>query len=266
MRPVGTNPASNFQLHKNFTTMQLVIDYEHKPATTSLLVAEKFGKRHDDVLRAIRNLECSEEFSLRNFTESNYSLRGKNYPMYIISRDGFTFLVMGFNGLSASKFKEEYIDQFNKMEAAIRETPPKLLPTYTERILSKPTRSKPKGYWTVFDRSHMVLLLIEAHIGSINKYDIVDGSIGRNWSLYRSRIGWTGTTGTYIHEFDDNRGGVECKCYKNDEQEEFDEWLEKVYVPEHLEKYLVTKYSGEKNQYMLERVHRLFPLLLAYTK
>lgn len=246
--------------------MQLVIDYQHKPATTSVLVADRFGKEHKDVLKAIRGLECSPEFSRRNFAPSNYSLRGKDYPMYIMTKDGFTFLVMGFIGLSAAKFKEDYIEQFNKMETAIRNTPPRMLPTYTDRILSRPTRNKPKGYWTVFDRSHMVLLLIEAHIGSINKYDIVDGSIGRNWSLYRSKQGWTTVTSTYIHEFDDNRGGIECKCYQKAEQDEFDEWLEGVYVPQHLEKYLISKYSGDKNQFMLERVNRLFPKLLAYTK
>jgi Rha family phage regulatory protein len=242
--------------------MQLVIDYQHKPATTSLLVAEKFRKRHDDILKAIRNLECSKEFSLRNFAESTYSLRGKEYPAYIMTKDGFAFLVMGFTGISAAKFKEEYIDQFNKMEAAIKSTTPQLLPTYAQRILSEPTKSKPKGYWTVFDRSHVIMLFVEAHIGSVNKYDIVDGSIGRNWSLYRSRQDWAKATQTYMHEFDDNRGAVECKCYSKAEQDYFDDWLVDVYKPQHLQKYLVSKYSGEKNQFMLDRVNKVFPALL----
>lgn len=246
--------------------MQLVIDYQHKPATTSVLVAQKFGKRHDNIMRDIESLECSPKFRLLNFEESTYRLRGKDYPMYIISRDGFAFLVMGFTGLSAAKFKEEYIEQFNKMEEIIRDTPPRMLPTYTDRILSRPTKSKPKGYWTVFDRSHTVLLLIEAHIGSVNKYDIVDGSIGRNWSLFRSKKEWVVQSGTYMHEFEDNRGSVECRCYQRVEQDYFDDWLEGEYVPLYLEKYLISKYSGEKNEFMLERVSRLMPKLLLASK
>jgi Rha family phage regulatory protein len=242
--------------------MQLVIDYQHKPATTSLLVAERFGKDHKNVLRDIENLECSTNFWRLNFELSNYESRGKSYPMYIMTRDGFTFLVMGFTGLSAANFKEEYIEQFNKMETVIRSTTPQLIPIYQERILSEPTLNVPKGYWSVFDRSHKIMLFVEKHIGSINKYDIVDGSIGRNWSLFRSKQEWASTTETYIHEFCDNRGGVECKCYHKSEQDYFDDWLIDVYKPAHLHKYLVSKYSGEKNQFMLDRVNKILPQLL----
>jgi Rha family phage regulatory protein len=242
--------------------MQLVIDYHHKPVTTSLLVAERFGKRHDDVLRAIRGLDCSPEFSLRNFTESNYGLRGKQYPMYYITKDGFAFLVMGFTGLTAARFKEEYIEQFNKMEAAMQAEKPKLLQVYTERILSEPTKSVPKGYWSVFDRSHKIVLFIEAKIGCINRFDLADGSIGRHWALYRSRQEWAKPSNTYMHEFDDARGSVECKCYHKGEKDFFDDWLEDVYRKEHLQKYLISKYSGEKNQFMLDRVEKAFPKAL----
>lgn len=86
-----------------------------QPITDSLIVAETFGKRHDDVLKAIRNLECSEEFSFRNFAESTYSNRGKEYPKYLITQDGFSFLVMGYTGKEAARFKELYIGEFNQM-------------------------------------------------------------------------------------------------------------------------------------------------------
>ena len=44
-----------------------------KPTTTSLQVAERFGKRHDNVLRAIESLECSKEFTDLNFEVSAYT-------------------------------------------------------------------------------------------------------------------------------------------------------------------------------------------------
>ena len=88
---------------------------------TSLQVAEHFGKRHPDVLRAIRKLEVSEEFSRCNFAPRDYfDERGKVQPMYDISRDGFAMLAMGFTGKEAARWKEAYISTFNAMEAKLR--------------------------------------------------------------------------------------------------------------------------------------------------
>jgi Rha family phage regulatory protein len=86
--------------------------------TTSLLVAAKFGKRHDDVLRKIRNLDCSKDFTLRNFTECfriNELANNKQEPFYEMTKDGFMFLVMGFTGKAAAQIKETYINAFNFM-------------------------------------------------------------------------------------------------------------------------------------------------------
>ena len=69
-----------------------------KPAVTSLQVAESFGKNHRDVLRDIRQLLEPDEdgFGERNFALSSYlSEQNKELPMYIMTRDGFTLLVMG---------------------------------------------------------------------------------------------------------------------------------------------------------------------------
>jgi Rha family phage regulatory protein len=87
--------------------------------TTSLDVAEKFGKRHDDVLKAIRNLDCSESFKLRNFAGLSQTVRGGTQKYYIISRDGFSFLAMGFRGKKAAEWKEKFIEAFNEMEKTI---------------------------------------------------------------------------------------------------------------------------------------------------
>ena len=92
-----------------------------EPQTTSLAIADFFGKFHKDVLEKIKLLDCSEEFSRRNFTLSNYTTeRGRNYPMYNITKDGFVFLVMGFTGREAMRFKEAYIKRFNEMEATLK--------------------------------------------------------------------------------------------------------------------------------------------------
>ena len=90
---------------------------EGKPMTTSVIVAKKFGREHRDVLRAIVNLDCSDDFRLRNFTQSSYvNKQNREMPMYLMTRDGFTFLCMGFTGDKAAKWKEAYIKAFNMME------------------------------------------------------------------------------------------------------------------------------------------------------
>ena len=104
------------------------ITSNNQPVTTSLLVAEAFGKRHDDVLRKLRVLECSEEFNARNFALVKYmDGKGESRPMYQMTKDGFMFLVMGFTGKKAAQVKELYINAFNQMEAELRETDPALV-------------------------------------------------------------------------------------------------------------------------------------------
>lgn len=89
--------------------------------TNSLLVAEKFGKEHNKVIRDIQNLSCSDEFRAANFGVSSYiSLQNKELPMYVMTKDGFSFLVMGYTGVKAGMFKEEYIKAFNKMDETIK--------------------------------------------------------------------------------------------------------------------------------------------------
>lgn len=88
---------------------------------TSRQVAEHFGKQHKDVLRAIRILECSNDFTERNFAPSEYvDVTGRKLPQMLMTRDGFTFLVMGFTGKEAARWKEKYIAAFNAMEGKLR--------------------------------------------------------------------------------------------------------------------------------------------------
>jgi len=96
--------------------------------TTSNQIAEHFGKRHDTVLRTIRNLECSPEYHARNFAEMVVEVEigsgaTRSDPAYTITRDGFVFLAMGFTGKEAAQWKEAYIEAFNAMESALQAAP-----------------------------------------------------------------------------------------------------------------------------------------------
>lgn len=104
--------------------------------TNSLLVAEKFGKEHQHVLRDIRNLingGVSKIGDTPAFAEVTYihPQNGQEYPMFIMNRDGFTLLAMGFTGDKALQFKLEYINAFNKMEKILKEQSI-LLPNFSD--------------------------------------------------------------------------------------------------------------------------------------
>ncbi|EBZ2217968.1 transcriptional regulator [Salmonella enterica subsp. enterica serovar Montevideo] len=93
-----------------------------RAVTTSIAIAEFFGKRHDNVLRAIANIECSEKFNALNFEDVTYTdAKGEKRPMYQITKNGFVFLVMGFTGKKAAAFKEAYIAEFDRMENELRQ-------------------------------------------------------------------------------------------------------------------------------------------------
>lgn len=88
--------------------------------TDTLKVAEYFDKRHDNILKRLENLECSTEFRALNFKASSYyTEQNKKKPMYLMTQDGFTLLVMGFTGKKAMQFKERYITAFNAMRKQI---------------------------------------------------------------------------------------------------------------------------------------------------
>ena len=92
-----------------YTMKELVEIRGAKAVTTSIKVAKYFGKEHEKVLKEISELDCTDKFKKENFVHS----RG----YYTMTKDGFTFLVMGYKGKKASRFKEEYIKAFNLMEA-----------------------------------------------------------------------------------------------------------------------------------------------------
>ena len=121
----------------------MITERQGQPVTTSRAVAEQFGKQHAHVLRDIENLireltnpkmerlkgdeskiGCiseGAEFVHNNFIVSSYrdSMK-REKPMYLLTRDGFTLLAMGFTGAKALQFKVAYIDAFNRMERIIR--------------------------------------------------------------------------------------------------------------------------------------------------
>lgn len=100
-----------------------------EPVVSSRQIAENFGKSHDNVLKGIENLigglvkindtpglPKNGDTPMFYKTEYTHEQNGQTYPMYLMNRDGFSLLVMGFTGKAALEWKLKYIQAFNEME------------------------------------------------------------------------------------------------------------------------------------------------------
>ena len=109
---------------------ELVYLKNDEAVCSSLQVAEKFGKRHDKLISEIERMYsdligkgCAQNGGDPLFVKSSYvhPQNKQKYPMYLMNRDGFSLLVMGFTGKKALDWKLQYIKAFNQMENFIRE-------------------------------------------------------------------------------------------------------------------------------------------------
>ena len=100
---------------------ELVIMRDQHAVTTSLSVAEVFGKEHRNVLRDIRNLQKDvlnfEQMFIEGDSPDSY---GRSRKVYFMNRDGFSLLAMGFTGSEAVKFKQRFLAEYNRMEDYIK--------------------------------------------------------------------------------------------------------------------------------------------------
>ena len=96
--------------------LNLVSINNNQVVVSSRQVADDFGKQHKDVLESIRGILAAENSATKFFYESTFTNRGKQYPEYLMNRDGFSLLVMGFTGEKALEWKVKYINAFNAME------------------------------------------------------------------------------------------------------------------------------------------------------
>lgn len=169
--------------------MQIVIkSTKGNAVTTSLLVAEKFGKRHSDVMRAISDTikqmpenECKRNFALWQHDIVQPNGGNRIEPYYMMTRDGFSLLVMGFTGAKAMAFKLEFIEAFNEMERKL--VSPQLPSTYLDALKALVVSEEQKQ-------------LAEAKVNELEPkaevYDLIsnsDGLISLNDAAKSLRIG-----------------------------------------------------------------------------
>lgn len=100
---------------------QLVVIQNNQIVVSSKDIADHFGKQHKDVLENIRDILAAENSATKFYQETTYQNRGKDYKEYLMNRDGFSLLAMGFTGKKALQWKLKYIEAFNEMEETLKQ-------------------------------------------------------------------------------------------------------------------------------------------------
>ena len=119
-----TTVSQNTSTVKEINPIRVEFLKGNTPAVRSDILAEHFNRSHKNVLRDIAKLraKCPESFYGLNFEPVDYiDSKGEKRPAYLLTRDAFSLLVMGFTGSAAVRWKLKYIEAFNSLEAAVLE-------------------------------------------------------------------------------------------------------------------------------------------------
>lgn len=98
----------------------LVFVCNNEVVVSSRKVAEVFKREHKNILAAIRHILVAEKSATNFYQETKHTYRGRVFSEYVMGRDGFMLLVMGFNTKDAIRLKKMFIDAFNDMEAKLK--------------------------------------------------------------------------------------------------------------------------------------------------
>ncbi|WP_417315708.1 Rha family transcriptional regulator [Cycloclasticus pugetii] len=167
------------------TANDLIVVSQNQPRTTSLKVAEAFGKRHTHVLEKIQALDCSTEFSSANFLAHDQEIAiGKGAKrkskVYEMTKDGFMFLVMGFTGKKAAQIKEAYINAFNEMSAKL----------YGKPAPAKKRQAKALPNGLTVEQQDTIKSLVKARVDALPSEKRAKAAI-TCWSSLKSKFGCT---------------------------------------------------------------------------
>lgn len=166
-----------------------LISKDGKAVVSSRVVAEDFGKQHKNVLRSIQELTVSISSPLDFFIESSYvDTKGETRKEYLLTRDGFSLLVMGFTGSQALQWKLKYIEAFNQMEEQLKNIAVQSPKAFVDSLkLTEYSISKYLPNFLTWKNVDEVLpLLIERVGNSVDKGDIKIGILGTTINVAKS--------------------------------------------------------------------------------
>lgn len=233
-------------------------------------VAEKFGKNHKDVLESIRNLTAENSAVKNMFIISQYiNSRGRVYDEYLVNRDGFSLLCMGFTGKKALEWKLKYINAFNQMEEKLKSgtqlseeeklklmlfskdasevayAHKKLVELATEPLVAEIEEQKPKVEYhdTVLNKNGLITTTVIAKDLGLNSATQLNKIMHLNRIIFKNQSGTWCPYSDYVWLIEEGYGDYQSykkenslPCFKWTEKgrkwiiQNFDKWREKVEI------------------------------------
>jgi prophage antirepressor-like protein len=208
----------------------------------------------NDVAKVLGYADPSKTVSTKVDAENKGVTRmvtpGGSQSVMILEEAGIYQLIFGSKLPSAKAFQKWV---FSDVLPSIRKTgsygtaqpePKKAIAHYSDRCADiRKNLVKPKGHWCVIEKCNHLLLEVEKAGYPIDKYDLLDSSVGRRYAQYRREIGLAEVTQSAHYKLPHCPHPVAIACYPSSELGIFSDWLESIYEEKHLNKYLQDKYG-----------------------
>lgn len=192
----------------------------------------------------------SKKVDAENKGVAKMATPGGSQSVTVLEEAGIYQLIFGSKLPSAKAFQQWV---FSDVLPSIRKTggygvsqpePKKAIAYYSDRCADiRKNLVKPKGHWCVIEKCNHLLLEIEKAGYPIDKFDLLDGSVGKKWANYRREIGLVQATQSAHYQLPHCLQPVEIACYPSSELGVFSDWLESIYEEKHLSRYLQDKYG-----------------------
>lgn len=207
----------------------------------------------NDVARVLGYADPAKTVSTKVDAENKGVTRlvtpGGSQSVTVLEEAGIYQLIFGSKLPSAKAFQKwvfsDILPSIRKTGSyEVRPEPKKAITHYSDRVADiRKNLVKPKGHWCVIEKCNHLLLEVEKAGYPIDKYDLLDGSVGRRWADYRREIGLSEPTQSAHYQLPHCPRPVPIACYPSGELGVFSDWLESIYEEKHLNSYLETKYG-----------------------
>jgi phage regulator Rha-like protein len=238
----------------------------------SRLIAEGLGIEHESFMKTIRKYQSQAEqsFGIIRFEIGKLETSGRPPEYALLTEEQATFyMALSRNTPEVVQLKADLVRKFSAAKQLLRQQGIQQQHTtiYIQRLENMADHDVPYDSWTTFREGAEILLIVEKQYKiPVDQMDLCDGSIGTHWRNYRISQNINNEVGEYIHRFRDRRGERACNAYQYSEIPVFKRWLQEVYVPIHLPKYLVEKYGKRAVRQIFEEQNKLTDYILEITE
>ena len=196
----------------------------------------------------------SKDVLTNNFSEGQDFLRkgvksssgGRPSEWIVLTVDCFKSLAMMAGTPRGREVRQYFLGCESELKRRLKEQGERqVIGAYTKRVSLSFQMPEPSGYFTVFHKSSHLLIYVEIQLKMpIDKFDLLDGSVGIRWAKYRAEQEWAGERIPYKHVFPDHRDVQSAWAYPLMELQYFEGWLRDIYIPKYLSDYLRKKYGS----------------------